>query len=41
MDGLVEEIVDGTLDEEAQFRIVSGEEDAGAHKQRDARTRHV
>ncbi|CAM9824534.1 unnamed protein product [Ectocarpus fasciculatus] len=35
-DGLVDEIVDGALDEEALFRVVNGEENAGANMQRDA-----
>ncbi|CAM9526964.1 unnamed protein product [Ectocarpus sp. 4 AP-2014] len=35
-DGLVEEIVDGALDEEALFRVVNGDENASADMQRDA-----
>lgn len=34
--GLVDEIVDGTLDEEALFRFVNGEENASADMQGDA-----
>lgn len=36
-DGLVDEVVDRTLDEEALARVVSGEEDAGDDLQRDAK----
>ena len=35
-DGLVDEIVDGALDEEALFRVVNGDENAGVDMQRDA-----
>ncbi|CAM9391565.1 unnamed protein product [Ectocarpus fasciculatus] len=35
-DGLVDEIVDGALDEEALFRVVNGNENAGVDMQRDA-----
>ncbi|CAB1099588.1 unnamed protein product [Ectocarpus sp. CCAP 1310/34] len=36
-DGLVEEIVDGALDEGILFRVANGDENAGADMQRDAR----
>ncbi|CAN0222086.1 unnamed protein product, partial [Ectocarpus fasciculatus] len=36
-DGLVEELVDRTLDEEALLRAVSGDDDIGADLQRDTR----
>ncbi|CAN0189484.1 unnamed protein product [Scytosiphon promiscuus] len=36
-EGAVEEVEDRTLDEEALFRVVSGEEDAGVDMQRDMR----
>ncbi|CAN0410998.1 unnamed protein product, partial [Ectocarpus sp. 8 AP-2014] len=36
-DGLVEELVDGTLDEEALLRVVSGEDNISADLQRDTR----
>lgn len=36
-DGMLEELVDRTLDEDALSRIISGEEVAGSSMQRDAR----
>lgn len=36
-DGLADEIVDRTVDEEALFRVVSGEEDVDAGMQRDTK----
>ncbi|CAB1115805.1 unnamed protein product [Ectocarpus sp. CCAP 1310/34] len=36
-DGLVEELVDRTLNEDALLRVISGEEDIGADMQQDTR----